>query len=200
MNTPALILAAGKGSRMGFPKALMMCADRPWWEIQTARLREAGITSRWVVSPQVLARLDSRDIRPADLVQSDSSLPMFASVRTGIDSFRSSPPDGLFILPIDVPASRQGDLWRSLRGSPAPVAPLFQGKKGHPIYLPWVWITSTFDPAVAAAPNPDKLRLDELLRPSLLEIAVNDPVVACNLNTPDDLQRFLESPAFGPSA
>lgn len=197
MNTPALILAAGKGSRMGTPKALMMCADRPWWEIQAARLREAGVESRWVVSPEVFARLDSGGIGPADLIQSDSSLPMFASVRTGIDSFRASPPDGVYILPIDVPASRQGALWRSLRGSPAPVAPLFQRKKGHPIYVPWTWITSTFDPAVAAAKKPNQLRLDELLRPSLLEISVNDPVVACNLNTPEDLQEFLNSPTSG---
>lgn len=197
MNAPALILAAGKGSRMGSPKALMMCAGRPWWQIQSERLRDARIESRWMVSPEVRTGIDLRASGSSALIEADSSLPMFATIRAGIDSFRSSPPNGLFILPIDVPASRDSALWRSLQASSAPATPAFRCKRGHPIYLPWQWITSSFDRAVAAATEPNELRLDELLRPSLTEIPVNDPAVACNLNTPEDLQQFLNSPASG---
>ena len=200
MTTPALILAAGKGTRMGTPKALMASNGTPWWQTQLSRLHAARIESVWVLSPEVNAIVGKGSLAPAQVVLSDSSRPMFASIRAGIDSLRTSPPRGLFILPIDVPASRNPALWCSLQSSEVPTTPTFQGKRGHPIYLPWSWVTSTLDPQLAQTPDPDSLRLDELLKPSALEIPVNDPIVACNLNTPEDLRCFLQSPTSDPHA
>jgi len=200
MITPVLILAAGKGSRMGTPKALMNSGNKPWWQTQLARLHQARIESVWVLSPEVHAIIGVGSLAPANVVISDSSRPMFASICAGIDSLRVHPPRGIYILPIDVPASRDHALWLSLQTTALPTAPTFQGKRGHPIYLPWAWVTSTLDPKRAEASNADSLRLDELLRPAVLEIPVNDPVVVCNLNTPEDFRRFLESPASDPHA
>lgn len=200
MNSPALILAAGKGSRMGTPKALMQSRTTPWWQTQLARLHAARIDSVWVLSPEVNAVIGTGSLAPANIVIADPSRPMFASIRSGIDSFRARPPRGVFILPIDVPASRDHALWLSLQTAAVPTTPTFQGKRGHPIYLPWSWITSTLDHQVSRTTDPDSLRLDELLKPSALEIPVNDPVIACNLNTPEDFRRFLESPASDPHA
>ncbi len=192
MMNPALILAAGKGSRMGGPKALMDCGGKPWWEVQLSRLHDARIESIWVVSPEVLATIGR--LSPAHLIPSDSSKPMFDSIVAGLRALRAAPPTGVYILPIDVPASRDPATWKSLRSTSVPTVPTFKGRRGHPIFLPWTWILSTLDPAVAAATNTDSLRLDALLRGTALEIPVNDPVVVCNLNTPEDLNRFLVTP------
>jgi len=200
MSTPVLILAAGKGSRMGTPKALMHGGNEPWWQTQLARLRDARIESVWVLSPEVHAIIGVGTLAPANIVISDSSRPMFASICAGIESLRIHPPRGLYILPIDVPASRDHALWLSLQSAAVPTAPTFAGRRGHPIYLPWAWITSTLDSKLADTSDPDSLRLDELLRPAVLEIPVNDPSVVCNLNTPEDFRRFLESPASDPHA
>jgi len=200
MSTPALILAAGKGSRMGTPKALLNSGNQPWWQTQLSRLRDALIDSIWVLSPEVHAIIGAGSLAPANIVLSDSARPMFASICAGIDSLRVDPPRGIYILPIDVPASRHHALWLSLQHSSVPASPTFQGKRGHPIYLPWSWITSTLDPVLAREGDLDSLRLDELLKPSALEIPVNDPVIACNLNIPEDFRRFLESPASDPHA
>jgi len=185
---------------MGAPKALMNSGNEPWWQTQLSRLHEARIDSLWVLSPEVHAIIGVGSLAPANIVHSDSERPMFASIRVGIDALRLQPPRGIYILPIDVPAPRDHALWRSLHSASVPFAPTFQGKRGHPIYLPWTWITETLDPKIAAANDPDSLRLDELLRPSVLEIPVNDPLVVCNLNTPEDFRRFLESPASDPHA
>jgi CTP:molybdopterin cytidylyltransferase MocA len=200
MSTPALILAAGKGTRMGTPKALMSSGSEPWWQTQLSRLHQAHIESVWVLSPEVHSIIGLGSLAPANVVLSDAARPMFSSIRAGIDSLRARPPRGIYILPIDVPASRDRALWLSLQSTSVPTAPTFQGKRGHPIFLPWAWITSTFDPQLATASDPESLRLDELLRPSVLEIPANDPVVVCNLNTPEDFRRFLESPASDPHA
>ncbi|MBX3380346.1 MAG: NTP transferase domain-containing protein [Phycisphaeraceae bacterium] len=177
------------------PKALVHAGREPWWQTQLYRLREARIESIWVLSPEVHAIIGASSLAPAKFVLSDSSRPMFASIRAGIDSLRVNPPGGVYILPIDVPAPRDHALWLALRSSEVPTAATFEGIRGHPIFVPWSWITSTLDPRLAAASDPDALRLDELLRPSVLRIPVSDPVVACNLNTPEDFRRFVESPA-----
>lgn len=200
MSTPALILAAGKGSRMGTPKALMNSAGEPWWQTQLSRLHDARIDSIWILSLEVHTVIGAGSLAPSNIVVADSARPMFASICAGIDSLRARPPRGIYILPIDVPASRDHALWLSLQTSSVPATPIFQGKRGHPIYLPWSWITSTLDPAITRAADRDSLRLDELLKPSALEIPVNDPAIACNLNTPEDFRRFLESPASDPHA
>ncbi|MGH7243455.1 MAG: nucleotidyltransferase family protein [Phycisphaerales bacterium] len=191
MIAPALILAAGRGTRMGSPKALMDCYGTPWWTIQLDRLHAACVESVWIVSPAVEAVLSIGSLAPATRVIADSSKPMFASILAGIDTVRDRRPSGIYILPIDVPASSDPKLWQALRSTQLPTAPTFRGKRGHPVFLPWNWIVSTLDLAVHAS---DKLRLDELIRPTLLEIPVNDPGIACNLNTPEDLRLFLEPP------
>jgi len=200
MSTPALILAAGKGSRMGTPKALMNSGKEPWWQTQLSRLHDARIDSIWVLSPEVHTIIGAGSLAPSNIVLSDSARPMFASICAGIDSLRARPPRGIYILPIDVPASRDHMLWHVLQTSSLPATPTFHGKRGHPIYLPWSWITSMLDPVLSRTTDLDSLRLDELLKPSALEIPVNDPVIACNLNTPEDFRRFLESPASDPHA
>ena len=53
-HTRVLVLAAGRGRRMGGPKALMMVEGEPWWMRQRRRIAEVGIPMTWVVSPQVL--------------------------------------------------------------------------------------------------------------------------------------------------
>lgn len=199
MTIPALILAAGKGSRMGSPKALMRFGRSAWWRVQQARLALAQVHPIWIVSEAVAHEMHTDS--PFDRVIASSEAPMFASILAGLDSLNVSDFTGVFILPIDVPASVDPALWTRLSGAPRPAVPAFQGRHGHPLFLPRMWITSVLEPAKAAAAAPRSLRLDTLVRPSLIALPVTDPCVVCNLNTPDDLRRFLaESPASDPNA
>lgn len=185
-----VVLAAGRGSRMGGPKALMIVGGEVWWRVQSRRLHELGLAATWVVSHEVHSALAKETDAPDRLVLGDSTAPMFTSVLLGVRSLSTSPPTGVFILPVDAPAPSQ-TVWQSLAVSESVAFPAFQGKRGHPVYLPWSWIAETLNGPVASSRDPSSLRLDELIAPVAHAVNVSDSVVACNLNTPDDVLRFL---------
>lgn len=190
---PVLVLAAGRGLRMGGPKALMSVAGAPWWRLQEARLRRALVTPWWVIAPGDWTALPTgRWVagRPAE--------PMFESLRAGLSALLADaqrtgrPPDGLFVLPIDVPAPSPR-VWSAMLAAlrappgPRPIVPAYRGRAGHPVLLPWAWAAQRLADAPAGS------RLDELIRESVSTVDVTDPGVVTNLNTPDDLAAWMHS-------
>lgn len=173
----AVVLAAGRGRRMGGPKALMRVVGREWWRLQEERLEHAGVHRVWVVSPAVRAQ-----VRGLTTAEADPDAPMFASVLAGM---RAAPGAGLFILPVDVPAPGP-DVWRLLAAAAdAGVAvPTSHGERGHPIALSRPWI----DRVLSRAGHED--RLDHLIGPDVVEVPVADPGVLANLNTPGDVRAW----------
>ncbi|MGH7131769.1 MAG: nucleotidyltransferase family protein [Phycisphaerales bacterium] len=197
-----LVLAAGRGTRMGEPKATMRVGDRPWCQVQCERLEKIGIAATWVVSDESLAALKSvpgAACKVARTVRADSSKPMFESVIAGVASVRpglgAAPIGGLFVLPVDVPAARDS-VWQTLRLSRHVAVPAFRGATGHPVFLPWPWVDrhlEVSDSNSGAAP----LRLDHLMASDRITIEVNDPDVAINLNTTEDVAAWLGSRSAG---
>jgi CTP:molybdopterin cytidylyltransferase MocA len=99
----AIVLAAGRGRRMGGPKALMTVGGLPWWQTQESRLAAAGVQRLWVVSAEVERAMRSGPAVAPPLVPADPDAPMFESVRAGV-SAAGAASGGAFILPVDVPA------------------------------------------------------------------------------------------------
>jgi len=116
----------------------------------------------------------------------DPGAPMFSSVLRGIESLRARPPRGVFVLPVDVPAPG-ADVWEELGSEERVRVPVYAGKRGHPVYLPWEWVrTHVLDANLDWA-----ARLDELVQGEEVEVEVDDPSVAINLNTPEDVAAFI---------
>lgn len=186
----ALVLAAGRGVRMGGPKALMPVGRELWVDVQRRRLENAGVDTVWVVSKQVRAGLRRR-AENMDLVEADSDAPMFESLLTGLRFVRARAPKCVFVLPVDTPAPRP-DVFTSLFHAGSVAAPEFRGQAGHPIVLPWTWVEDElFTREVSFAPA-DR-RLDVLTRPHIRMIAVDDPDVSVNLNTPENMKAWLDA-------
>ncbi|MCC6321526.1 MAG: NTP transferase domain-containing protein [Phycisphaerales bacterium] len=187
-----LVLAAGRGVRMGGPKALMDVGGRPWWRHQRDCLPRPGFTTTWVVSPGVRDGMSVKSDRP-ELVVVDPDRPMFASILAGLASLRASPPGSVFILPVDCPAPSM-HVWEAL-ASPANrdsvTIPTHMGATGHPVHLPWRFVTDVLDPAVSAAADADTLRLDTFIGSRARRVPVDDPRIAMNLNTPGDVKEWL---------
>jgi CTP:molybdopterin cytidylyltransferase MocA len=181
----AIILAAGAGSRMGAPKALMPVNGEPWWETQSRRLRTIGVPTIWVVSQAVNAAMPAGD--PVRRIIADEKAPMLASVLVGARALLGDPPSGVFILPIDTPAPDQ-KTWNDLAATGAVASPMFQEHRGHPVYLPWGWVRRRLlDPAL----DPASARLDHLIGADIVRVPTDDPDSATNLNRPADLEQWL---------
>lgn len=183
-----IVLAAGRGTRMGGPKALMAVGKRPWWQTQEGRLAAAART--WVVSPQVAAQMGGC---ASPLVLADPEAPMFDSLRAGIDAAGRN--EGILVLPVDVPAPASSTIAALTRAAGAGVAvPVHRARRGHPVALSRGWINRVLLPACAAGQN---LRLDHLIEPDARVVPVDDPDTVVNLNTPRDVDRWLAAQGAG---
>jgi CTP:molybdopterin cytidylyltransferase MocA len=192
-----LILAAGRGTRAGGPKALIQVAGKPWWQIQAVRLARTRLPVTWVVSEHVRA-----EIGPAaklTMVTADESTPMFASILAGLhdiarrnESDNQLPPiRGVFILPVDVPTPAPevfAKLSAPVRAPLEGTIPVYRGngQNGHPLYLKWAIVKEDI---LGRKPGPE-VRLDYLTEGILELIGVDDPNVTANLNTAQDFARW----------
>ena len=185
-----VVLAAGNGRRMGGPKALMDVGGETWWRTQTRRLDEAGLRQVWVVSQTVRNAMESGDADPEWMVVADPDAPMFESVLAGLSALEGEDDvAGAFILPVDVPGAPP-ETWNTLRGDPTSVrVPTLDGATGHPIWLGWDFV----ERHVLSAPVDS--RLDALTADAALRVAIRDPGVTTNLNTPEDVARWLGADA-----
>jgi CTP:molybdopterin cytidylyltransferase MocA len=188
-----IVLASGRGTRAGGPKALHKVGNEAWWQVQGRRLARTGLPVRWVVSETVAQAMHGSDLR---MVPGDEAAPMFASIMAGIESIdsdalhRTRDPErvrGVFVLPVDVPAPQPATFRRlsdAMAGSQTLRAaiPTHGGEHGHPIYLPWRCVRERL---LGRAHSPDD-RLDRMIEGSRLEVPVDDPAVLMNLNTAAD--------------
>jgi CTP:molybdopterin cytidylyltransferase MocA len=184
---PVIVLAAGRGKRMGGPKALMNVAGGPWWVVQSCRFDQAGVTPVWVLSPQVLREIGPELRIAADdqlILESDPDAPMFQSVRAGLRALHVRPPRGVYILPIDVPAPWK-DVWQALAANGPVAVPTFRGENGHPVYLSWDFVKEHIP-----LDGPAHGRLDHIIGPYAKYVPVKNPDVTYNLNTPERVRAF----------
>ena len=187
---PVIVLAAGRGRRMGVPKALMKVEGIPWWGHQLSALSKARLAPVWVISPEVRAGIGPLPMIKAvaqTFVDADPDAPMFESLRAGLRFLDGMDPPGIFVLPIDVPAPRGGvsDVWRALASAGSPVAvPTHEGRHGHPVYLEWSFAK---DHVLDA---PEGARLDAIIAPVVRYVPVTDSRVVLNLNTPELVRAY----------
>jgi len=182
-----LILAGGAGKRWGGPKAWARMPDgRSFLETCVAALREAGADLVVATLPCGASDPEIADLVAAPLPRHD--LDMFASLRVGLGKLLNAPTwSVLVILPVDHPlVSPQTIAALSAAGATAAV-PTYAGKHGHPVALARSVVAAIADGSLEA------LNLREVvqsLRP--VELAVDDPAVIANCNTPDSLARALQ--------
>ncbi|MCA9309684.1 MAG: NTP transferase domain-containing protein [Phycisphaerales bacterium] len=188
-----VVLAAGRGTRMGMPKALMVVDGQPWWQRQKRRLDEVGVRQTWVVSEAVRMAMQRHRGVP-EVVISSPVKPMFESMMVGLMRAAADPPRGVFVLPVDVPVPHV-DVFRALAGAAQPALPVCHGVHGHPVYLPWHWLCErVLGPEFGGRALPlfgGERRLDHLLRSGRVLVDVYDPTISVNLNTPEDVQKWL---------
>jgi CTP:molybdopterin cytidylyltransferase MocA len=165
-----ILLAAGRGSRMGRPKGLVDVKGTPW----IVRQLEAIPTPVIVVvgEERYAGLLGDREIA----INLDPN--PFLSVKAGAMKATGA---AAFLLPLDVPCP-DPRVFRALEQAGPAAVPIYEGRGGHPVLVP-------LDPVRRAE---DADRLDHLLaRLNPRRVPVDDPRVRMNLNTPDDWAAFF---------
>ena len=141
MTVHGLLLAAGAGSRMGTPKALVRAADgEPWLRRAVRALADGGCDQVEVVlgaaAEEAFALLDGSGA--SAVVAADWADGMSASLRAGLAAVAVTDADAVVLTLVDLP-DVGADVVRRLL-APAPVAATlrrasYDGVVGHPVVL-----------------------------------------------------------------
>lgn len=200
----AIVLAAGLGSRLGGPKALLAFGDPPGRPLAVAhaQARRADCDRVWIVVraavAEVLGPLVSELEVPTELLVStapDEEGPA-GSIATAVERWRRRGAAGaqepVLITPVDVVPAIEATvaaLLRACTDDVDAVKPRSAGRGGHPVLVRWA--------SLAGAPNAPPVPLRDVLRslgPRCREVEIDDPRVLSDLDTTADVERWTGGP------
>ncbi len=148
MDIHGLLLAAGAGSRMGLPKALV----DGWLTRSIDVLRGGGCDDVTVVlgagAPEALALLSEGGYRVREVVAHDWAEGMGASLRAGLRSLPAGP-DAVVVTLVDLPDVGAEVVRRLLAAAGGPATlrrASYGGTPGHPVLLGrehWAGVVAT---------------------------------------------------------
>jgi CTP:molybdopterin cytidylyltransferase MocA len=187
----AIVLAAGVGRRMGGPKALLVVDGAPLVRAHVELLRNVGcrpivVVVRSGVATEVRAAL--HDLPEAHVISTDTSS-MAESLAVGLGCISRKPSRKLVVTPVDALPVRESTLevlLQAVTGADVLVAtPEYHARGGHPI-VARESLLQVFRDGYAGT-------LRDLIRAAERErhrIAIDDPAIAADLDTPADLSAL----------
>lgn len=135
-NLTALILAAGKGSRVGMPKWQLVLQGKTFLEIIVANLKQADINQIIVVANAESVPPDSSDY--SIVINPAPEKGMISSIYCGIQHSKNA--SGYLIFPVDHPCVSVQTILalrkEFLHFSENIIIPEYQNIPGHPVIIP----------------------------------------------------------------
>jgi molybdenum cofactor cytidylyltransferase len=197
MRIVGLLLAGGRSSRMGRPKALLPLG-RETFLARTLRTLEAGGIDDIVIVT---------GLHDAEIRQARQDVPLVAGTRVvfnpahesgqlsslvaGLDALAPHHPEAILVALVDQPlvrASTVVHLVAEFHRAPAPVVrPVFEGRRGHPV----LFAQETFALLRAAPPDEGARAVVRALGEQVRDVEVDDPGVVLDVDTPEDYERAL---------
>jgi CTP:molybdopterin cytidylyltransferase MocA len=181
-----LLLAAGAGSRMGRPKALVADPDgTAWLPRGVGTLLDAGCDGVTVVLGAAVAEAEALlpdDPRVAVVEATDWAAGMSASLRAGLRSAATTRADGVLVTLVDLPDVGSEACRRVLaaaRGPEALARATYAGAPGHPVLLG----RDHWDGVLAVAGG-DRGARDYLAGHDVLDVECGDLATGRDVDTP----------------
>jgi CTP:molybdopterin cytidylyltransferase MocA len=197
MAVAGVILAGGRSTRMGSPKALLDFRGAPFvvrileiLEVLEVRPRVVVVGPDGGAIRAALADHDCLVVENADVAGGPIS-----SLRVGLQALHRVQSAGVLAWPVDLPHIRLTTVERPLdsyRQDRAPVVlPAFGDRRGHPV----LWDASLFEELLTSleAARSGARAVLRAHRAAARVVPVDDPAVADSLNTPEDYQRLVRS-------
>ncbi len=187
----AIILAAGSSTRMGRCKALLPWQGETLLSYQIRQWVEVGMSPLIVLSPHNAISAAPHCLEQPAVINPRPEQGKSSSIRVGLDHLQD-PWDWLGISAVDQP--RPDWIYRRLinsfdRNRPLITAPAFEGRIGHPVLL-----RSDLKSELLAI-REETFGLRQIMRQhsgKIYRVAIEDPVVMMDLNTPERYQAESE--------
>jgi CTP:molybdopterin cytidylyltransferase MocA len=190
-----VVLAAGRSSRMGVPKALLDFRGQPF----VIRILEA-FEALDLKTCAVVVGPDAPRIRPTlaghDCVvveNPDVDGGPIVSLRCALAVLQPARPAAVLAWPVDLPHVRITTVERLIevyrRSHPAAVVPAFAGRRGHPV----IWDAALFTELESsdAATREGARAVLHAHDAEVSTVSIDDPAVCDDLNTPQDYERLI---------
>jgi molybdenum cofactor cytidylyltransferase len=191
----AVVLAAGRSTRMGRPKMLLPLADgRPMLAHTVETMERGGVQPIVVVTGGEAGVAEAAEAAGAEWVQASGpgGGDMLSSIQSGLRALEGRQAEGGLVVPGDMPFIRPTTIRTLVQvlmtDRPRLVAPSYARRRGHPVGLAReVW------PEVMALAPPQSLR-DYLRQRSgeIRYVVVDDPGILKDLDRPDDYDHALD--------
>ncbi len=195
MNTPsqiaAIILAAGRGTRMGQPKPLIRFKGRRLLEHTLDLARTCALTPLVVVLGHAGDTIQRTiDLRPAHVaVNPQYASGQSRSVQTGIAALPGDCRAALFLL-VDQPLVRTATVTALMRAyqrnRPLLTIATHKGQRGNPVIVD----ASLFERLHGLTGDTGPRALFNAYRDRTTFVAVDDPGIHLDVDTPADLMRL----------
>jgi len=199
----AIVLAAGKSSRMGVPKGLLKYKHTFWLLEQLNRISQTNIKQVLIVlghqkedylktipwlSKALFSSYSYKTIKLRVFINSHPEAGSFSSLQIGLQQVTND--HSVVVCPIDVPFSPSTlSLLLSHRNNV--IIPTFEHKKGHPVILS----AKFWNLLLAINTHSKQARLDSQIKllaiNQISQIEVNDALVIKNINTPKEWKDYL---------
>lgn len=189
METGALIVAAGKSSRMGSFKPMLNIGNITIAERILANFRQAGITKIVMITGYQAAELEHH-LASHNIVflrnEAYETTHMFDSVKIGL-SYLKDKVDRILFTPVDVPLFTAETVCQLLQSTAQAAVPYYEGKAGHPILLSCSIVDALLSDCGEAGLAGALSRNVSFLK----KIPVSDGGIIHDADTPDDYQELL---------
>jgi len=186
-----IVLAAGEGSRIGLPKAILRIDGEPLAARASASLADAGISPiRIVIGCRHEEVLEALPIEKDVVVNKGWHAGQFSSLRAGLETLDAD--SWVVVLPVDTIGVLSETVTLLIEAADDrfdAVVPTYDGRRGHPVLLspPLCRHILALDAAAS--------RLDRILgEAKTLALPVDDRAILTNINTPEDFDRIPKSP------
>lgn len=186
----AIVLAAGRGARFGGGKLLAPLDGRPLIAGALRTALAAPVRQVLVAVGEDAAlwgAITAMSERLIVVPVADAAEGMGASLRTAAARV-SDDVAGVFVFLGDMPAidpATPARLARALDGREDIVAPVFEGRRGHPVLFGAAWL-----PALRVLSGDEGARAVLRAAPRLTLVPVQDPGVLLDVDRPEDLLRL----------
>ena len=203
MIVPGVILAGGRSSRMGRPKALLPVDERDTFVSRLVRtLRAAGVAEVVVVAAAdgpvdaIRAALAGVDPPPRLQLNPDASRGQLSSLLTGLEAVDRPGVDALLMTLVDVPLVGVSTVRALLAAHARSRAPIVRPVRaadaahGHPV----LFDRSVFAALRGADPRTGAKPVVRARAAEIENVPVDDPGAFGDIDTPADYRRVLGRP------